>query len=138
MYLKENTVNSTKWYHGSKFEFESFDDFKTKGPSALGIFATSDKTLAEIFGDYVYEVELNVKNLYKITMDYWDDIRGEHWNNTSYFENMRTRLMGKGYDGVYIGSRSFTTTGDLVFKDGAMIVVFDKKDINIIDKSKNI
>ncbi len=48
-YINESK-STIKWYHGSDFEFDSFKNYKSSGPSALGIFVTSDINLAELFG----------------------------------------------------------------------------------------
>ena len=92
-YLNESIIGDNKWYHGSDYKFTSFGDFKSNGPSALGIFLTDDIGLAELFGENVYTVSFNTKKPYKITMDTWDKIRGSHAKDTKYFENMREDLI---------------------------------------------
>lgn len=129
-HLNENQ-NKEVWYHGSDFKFNSFENFKSSGPSALGFFATDDINLAEFFGEYVYRVNVDIKNPYKITMDKWDDIRMEHARDTSFFENMRNRLIEKGYDGILIGSRSWKAINNIEFTDGRTVIVFDKNNIEL-------
>ncbi len=129
-YLNENYSNDI-WYHGSDYKFTSFGDFKSKGPSALGIFLTDDRGLAELFGENVYKVSFNISNTYKITMDVWDKIRENHAKDTIYFENMRKNLIEKGFDSILIKSRSWKSSSDIEFKDGNIIVIFDKSKIKI-------
>ena len=129
-YLNEN-VSGTKWYHGSDYKFDSFKNYKAKGPSALGIFATDDINLAELFGSYVYTVTFNLKNPHKITMDKWDNIRDRHAKDTQFFENMRNDLIKKGYDGILIASRSWKSSGGIEFNDGNIAVIFNEEDITI-------
>lgn len=123
------------WYHGSDHKFSSFENFKSSGPSALGIFVTDDRGLAEIFGENIYEVEISFSNAKKISMDKWDSIREKHAGNTSYFEAMRQQLVSEGYDCLFIGERSWTSSGGVTFKDGNIVALFDKSQIRIKDGS---
>jgi hypothetical protein len=130
--LSERSDDSKRWYHGSDFLFGKFQAFKNNGPSALGIFATDDRGLAELFGAHVYQVKFDIKNPYKISMDKWDKIRDKHAKDTSFFESMRTELSKLGYDGVFISERSWTTSSGIEFKDGNIVVIFDPLKINIV------
>ena len=130
-YLNESVVEKNNWYHGSDYKFTSFGDFKSNGPSALGIFLTDDRDLAELFGENVYNVSFNIDNPYKITMDTWDKIRASHAKDTIYFENMREKLIEKGFDSILIKSRSWKSSSGIEFKDGNIIVIFDKNKIKI-------
>lgn len=129
-YLNENKSNQI-WYHGSDYNFNSFENFKSKGPSALGFFATDDKNLAELFGNNVYVVNFNIKNPYKITMNKWDDIRSKHAKDTQFFENMKKDLIEKGHDGISIASRTWKSSNGVEFNDGNIVIVFNKDNINI-------
>lgn len=131
--LIESVDGGSEWYHGSDHKFTSFGSYKSSGPSALGIFVTDDLNLAELYGDYIYTVRVDIKNPYHITHDQWDDIRGTYAKNTRYFQNMRSALIDDGYDGVYIGDRSWTASNGLTFRDGKIIIVFDKNDIDIVE-----
>ncbi len=69
-FIKEQETNKI-WYHGSDHKFDTFENFKSNAPSALGIFVTDDLVLAEIFGDNIYKVNISYSNPYTITMDKW-------------------------------------------------------------------
>jgi hypothetical protein len=131
-YLNEQALNET-WYHGSEYKFDSFENFQSSGPSALGIFVTDDKSFAEMFGEYVYEVNIRYSNPYEISYDKWDDIRSKHAKDTNYFRNMRNNLISKGYDCLFIKERE-TTFGGTTFMDGNIVVLFDKSQIDIVQQ----
>jgi len=133
-FLTESFLPNVTWYHGSDYDFSSFEEFKSSGPSALGIFFTDDRTLAELFGPNLYTATLNIKNPYKITMDKWDDIRMKHAKQTEYFQQMRQNLMNKGHDALFIKSRKFVTHKGIEFIDGNIVVVFDKRNIQLENK----
>lgn len=130
-YLNELVLKET-WYHGSDYKFDSFENFQSSGPSALGIFVTDDKSFAEMFGEYVYEVSIRYSKPYKISMDKWFDIRGEHAKDTIYFRNMRNNLISKGYDSLFIKERETKLSDNTTVRDGNIVVLFDKSQIDVI------
>lgn len=130
------TINEFKkifenWYHGSDYQFSTFKEYKSSGLSALGIFVTDDKSLAELFGENIYDVNINIKNPKRISMDKWDSIRGKHAKDTAYFENMRNELIAEGYDSLFIKERTWTGSNGIVLKDGNIVVIFDPENITI-------
>jgi len=126
----KNTINQ-KWFHGSDYKFTTFQNYKSNGPSALGIFVTDDKSLAELFGQNIYDVNISYKNPYKITMNKWDSIREKHARDTEYFINMRNDLITQGYDCIFIKNRTITLPSGNTFKDPNIVVLFDKNQIKI-------
>lgn len=129
--IKESFLPEKTWYHGSDHVFSSFEEFKSSGPSALGIFFTDDIELAKLFGQNVYVATIHVENPYKISMDKWDAIREKYAKQTEYFKQMRQNLINKGHDALFIKERSFITSSGTKFVDGNIIVVFDKKNIEL-------
>lgn len=132
-YLKENTENDI-WYHGSDHKFTEFEKYKLSGSSSLGIFVTEDRNLAELFGEYIYATRIKIKNPYQMTMDEWDDVRSEHAKDTVFFTKMRESLIKNGYDGILINSRTWKASSGIEFNDGKIAVVFDKNNIEMLDK----
>jgi len=124
--------NEVVWYHGSDQKFDSFENFKSSGPSALGIFATDDINLAEIFGENIYKVSLNYKKPLKISMDKWNSIRSKHAKDTEYFRNWKQELISKGYDSIYIKENITNLSSGRIMRDPNIVVVFDKLQINMI------
>ena len=118
-------------YHGSDYKFDSFQKYQSKGPSALGIFVTDDKDLANMFGENIYKVKVSIKNPYYITMDKQDDIRGKHAKDTSYFIKMRNDLIDKGYDSLFVKER-FTKISHWDVRDPNIIAVFNIEDVEIL------
>lgn len=129
--LDEAKINNKKWYHGSDYKFTTFQNFESKGPSALGFFATDDINLAELFGQYVYDVSVNYTNPYKITISKWNSIRDKHARNTDYFINLRNELINKGYDSVFIKGQVSKMSNNVTFKDGDIVIIFDKNNIKV-------
>lgn len=132
--LMENVIKNNKWYHGSPYEFTNMGDFKSKGASALGIFVTDDKGLAEMFGDNVYICELTINNPKKIEMEEWNDIRDEHHSNTDFFINMRKEAIKDGHDCVHVNEDIWFASSGMKYRHGHIIAVFDKNNIKIIEK----
>jgi hypothetical protein len=130
-YLTEGKTDKI-WYHGSDHSFTSFDNFKSSGPSALGIFVTSDRGLAELFGSNVYNVKITYNNPKTISMDKWDSIRDKHARDTNYFVNWRNELIQKGHDSIFIKGRSWTSSSGVTFTDGDIVILFDKKQLKIV------
>lgn len=119
-----------KWYHGTDSVFDTFEvRSDAKGPSAVGIWATDGKDLAEMFGEHVYEVELSYKNPYVIDMDEWNGIRTDHAGDTAYFKQWRQQLMDKGYDALFIEENVWTQN----FREPNMVAVFDANQISKTD-----
>lgn len=136
------TINEWKkinesWYHGSDYQFSTFKEYKSNGPSALGIFVTDDKSLAELFGENIYDVNIKINNPKYISMDKWDSIRSKHAKDTVYFENMRKQLISEGYDSLYIKERVWTASSGITLKDGNIVVIFNPEQITI-NKLDNI
>ncbi len=131
-FINEQKEPNKIWYHGSDYVFDTFDKFQAKGSSALGIFVTDDKVLAEMFGSNVYNVNIKYLNPYIISMDKWDSIRDEHAKDTVYFTNMRNNLINKGYDSIFIKERKWQSSGGITFKDGNIVILFEKSQITII------
>lgn len=120
-----------KWYHGSDSAFTDFEHRGTRGPSALGIFATTDPELAEMFGSNVYEVEINYSNPYTISQDKWDSIRSKYAGNKDYFSTWRQELISAGYDALFIQERNWTASSGHTFRDPKIIAIFDPKGIKM-------
>lgn len=131
-FINEQKEPNKIWYHGSDYVFDTFEKFQVNGSSALGIFVTDDKILAEIFGNNVYNVNIKYTNPYIISMDKWDYIRDKNAKDTVYFVNMRNNLIKQGYDSIFIKERNWKSSGGITFNDGNIVIVFDKSQISII------
>lgn len=127
--LFESTVQ--KWYHGTSNTFKEFNEPSGNGSRSLGIWATDDKDLAEMFGDNVLEVELDYKKPYKISADKWNKIRDEHATDTSYFLKWRDKLIADGYDALFVQEDSWTASSGVEFKDPNIVAVFHASQIRI-------
>jgi hypothetical protein len=102
--LFEQYSNENIYYHGTDSDtyitqFESRE--KSNRSSRLGIFFSSDKSFAEMFGEYVYPYKLELKNPKKLTQDYWWEIRDVN-NSNSWFDSYRQRLIENGYDSIIV------------------------------------
>lgn len=124
--------NKKIWYHGSDYKFDTFQEYKSNGPSALGIFVTDSKDLAELFGDNLYLVNINYFKPYILKQEEWNDIREEHATDTSYFINMRKNLIDKGYDSIFIKEDEWTSSRGLTFKDPNIVILFEKSQLEIV------
>ncbi len=136
--LNENNTPNDIWYHGSDYKFDTFENFQSSGPSALGIFVTDDKSFAEMFGENVYTVNIRYSKPYKISMDKWDSIRSEHAKDTTYFKNLRNYLVNKGYDSIIIDERENKFSSGMIIRDGKIVILFDKSQINIVEPENGL
>lgn len=130
--LNESKKNdSIKWYHGSDHKFTTFnsDFLKSSRSSVMGIFATDDKSFAEMFGENVYEVKVTYNNPKTITHDKWYKVRGN--TDTQYFLNWRNELIADGYDSLFV-KESTTALGKVNLRNPNIIIIFDPKHIEII------
>ena len=126
------STESTKWYHGTNNKFEKFNEPDGNGSRSLGIWATDDKELAEMFGEHVIEVELDYKKPFVITTKKWNDIRDEHATDTTYFLKWKDDLIKKGYDALFVKENTWTASSGIVFKDPNIVAVFSANQIRII------
>lgn len=120
-----------KWYHGTNSNFDKFNEPTGNGSRSLGIWATDDQGLAEMFGDNVLEVELDYKNPFTITTEKWNRIRDNHATDTSYFIKWREQLIKDGYDALFISEEVFKASSGTEFKDPNQVAVFFAKQIRI-------
>lgn len=128
--LFESEPVDQKWYHGTDHEFDTFENRPdVKGPSAVGIWATDGKDLAEMFGEHVYEVEVSYKKPYEIDMDEWNEIRTDHAGDTAYFKQWKQELIDKGYDALFVKENDWEAHN---FKDPNMVAVFNTNQIKKI------
>jgi len=126
---------SQVWYHGTDSKFDKFDMSKTKsGPSAFGLWFTDDPELAKIFGQNIFKCKLSYTNPKIITMDEWDEIRGEHAKDTGFFRTWKTKLLSNGYDSLFVKERKIEFAGHTV-RDGNMVALFDQDHADILQES---
>lgn len=131
--LFENN-ESEIWYHGTDEDFTEFrePDEKTKPTSKLGIWFTNIEDFTEYFGAKIVKAKLNYKNPCYVTLEQWDDIRRDHAKDVVYFDDLRKRLIKKGYDSFYVRGQDDTFAGTKV-NTPDVIAVFYKEQIEIID-----
>ena len=132
-YYKENVENKQIWYHGTDEKFTDFKEpnEKNRNVSKLGIWFTNDEGFAESFGPIVMKVKLNFTKPYTISLEKWNDIRSEYFDDSIYFIKLREKLIKKGYDSFFVKGQDDTFAGTKVNTPDVVAVLY-KSQIEII------
>lgn len=121
------------WYHGTDENFTEFREpnERNRNVSKLGIWFSNDKGFAESFGEIVMKAKLNFNKPYVISLEKWNDIRSEYYDDSVYFVKLREKLMNKGYDAFFVKGKDDVFAGTKV-NTPDVVAVFLKSQIEII------
>jgi len=90
-------------YHGTDDSFTIFDITKgRKWAAKVGFWFTSDKGLADIYGENVMPVYLSITNPKVISQEMFDGWREEHFDNESFWQAKTEEFKKQGHDGIKI------------------------------------
>lgn len=131
---KKDLPNSKEYneiaYHASNADFNEFDTKKIgtgQGENTMGngINLASDDSVKGVYGDILYEVQVNIKNGYTTENKKLLSTFEKDFGYKVTMDNVAEELAKKGYDGIV-----------QTIRDNKLYTIFNAKNVKIIKKSR--